>query len=223
MRAHPALTLLFCFAPVVFGGSVNLGSFSVSGSGTFSCDQLDATAEFTFSLSGANQNYSLLASSNGLGGSSTFTSHLTFPCFGSTVGENTTIGDTLPPDFDISAPVLITVTPLAAGGFSASTDAGMFQVGNGTGYLDVYDSASAQPGNPANLIAVASLTGYVTVNSVQSFGQPDPSANGTFVITPASPTSTAPEPASAMLVLMAALWPAAGAAAGFVRRRIRNR
>ncbi|HKE23860.1 MAG TPA: hypothetical protein VKB88_15950 [Bryobacteraceae bacterium] len=202
--------ILLTFASAALAAPVNLGTLAVAGGGTFGCDQQDFTNSYTIGFTGSNANFSVRVNSSGLP---------SFPCFGSFAGESVSITDT-PSNLSQNGPITGTVTPLAPGGFSLFTDAVTFQLGNGTGFIDLYDNASAQPGNPPNLLATATLAAFVNVTSAASTGPPDVTASGTFTITPAA---DAPEPNSALLLLMAALWPAAAAAAYSVHRRTRTR
>ena len=214
MRAISGFGLLLYFlATAAIAGPLDLGSFPVSGSGTFACDVLDATAGFSVFFSGSNANYSITAGSPGLGGSST--KNLQFTCVGATLGENVVLADTNPPSMNLFEPFNASFSQ--TGSNIMVSGPAMFQLGNGTGFLDIYDQASAQPGNPANLIATATLAGYVTVDSVQTMEPFFPAWNGTYAITPV------PEPGSTAMFLIAALWPAAAGAVYSARRRIRSR
>lgn len=172
---------------------VNLGTYAVSGSGGFNCDRQDAVASFWMSFSGTNSSGTIAVSSPGLGGSN-FGANLQFPCFGSTVGENAVLADTFPPIVDSVQPIEISV------GMNASSF-GTFQLGNGSGFLDIYGPGSTSF-TPGSLAWTAALVGYVTVDSVSTTGPPDVSALGTFVITP-DPPDEAPEPGGAALVAAA--------------------
>jgi hypothetical protein len=194
MRAIFGFSLLLSFGSILTASPVNLGTFSVTGSGSFACDVPDAVFEYSFSFSGSNSNYTITAGSTGLGGSNPG-SNLQFPSCGSYLGENAVLADNYPPSFDSIEPIAIMVAAAVPNTYLAGT----FEVGNGTGYLNIFDNASAQPGNPANLIATAALIGYVTVDSVQTTEPFYPSWSGTFQIT------GAPEPASGILILVAAL------------------
>jgi hypothetical protein len=194
MRAIFGFSLLLSFGSILTASPVNLGTFSVTGSGSFACDVPDAVFEYSFSFSGSNSNYTITAGSTGLGGSNPG-SNLKFPSCGSYLGENAVLADNYQPSSDSIEPIAIMVAAAVPNTYLAGT----FEVGNGTGYLNIFDNASAQPGNPANLIATAALIGYVTVDSVQTTEPFYPSWSGTFQIT------GAPEPASGILILVAAL------------------
>lgn len=198
MRAN--LLWTFLFAAIASAAPVSLGTFSVSGSGAFNCDRQDAVAGFSVFFTGSNANGAMVTvSSPGLGGSN-FGSNLVFPCFGSSVGENTVLADSFPPSYDSIQLIDISVDG-GLGGFSSPY--GTFQVGNGGGFLDIYGPGSS-PLIPGSLMWTANLIGYVTVDSVTTTGPPDVSANGTFAITPA-PSGEAPEPGSAALILAGAV------------------
>lgn len=191
---------IFMFTAIASAAPVNLGTFSVSGSGSFSCDRQDGIASYSVSFSGTNGSDAITVSSPGLGGSN-FGGNLQFPCFGSSVGENTVLADTFPPAFDSIQPIQISFDANGPGGFISPF--GTFQLGNGGGSLDIYAPGS-MPRIPGPLMWTADLIGYVTVDSLSTTGPPDVSASGTFVITPGAPDG-APEPGSAALVLAAAI------------------
>jgi hypothetical protein len=202
MRNPLGIALFLSLASIANAGVLDLGTFPVAGSGSFACDMSDAVADYSFGFSGSNANYMIYAASTGLGGSNP--RNLLFPSCGSYVGENTVLADTNPPSLSLLVgSIFVDVTP-AGSTVPAFYEAGTFQLGNGGGYLDIYDDASALPGNPANLIATAELIGYVTVDSVQTTEPYYPSWNGTFQITPDAP-GTAPEPGSGLLLGAAAL------------------
>jgi hypothetical protein len=196
----------------------NLGTFAATGSGSFNCDPSDAVAGYSVFFTGSNATYAIEVQASSLGGGYGFTSHLTFPCFGSSVGESTVIADNLPPSYYVAEPTFFSVSPAPSSGFN-SINPVTFELGNGTGYLDVYDDASGQPGNPATLIATATLTGYVTITSAEVSGPPPyETAQGTFTVTsgPAPGGTEAPEPATA-------LWLAVATAVYSARLRTRSR
>ena len=198
MRIFSFLSVVLSFTAVSLAGPLALGTFSVTGSGTFHCDPQDATAGFTFSFSGANAGYQIMASSPGLGGSFAG-NNLQFPCF-ATVGDNTVIADTVPPSFDFIQQISAGYMPAGSGNWTFS-DAAIFQLGNGTGYLDIYDNASAMPGNPANLVATATLSGFVTVTSISETPPPFAASSGEFQIGDDPPGGTdAPEPGTFALL-----------------------
>jgi hypothetical protein len=201
MRA--TLPWMFLFAAIASAAPMDLGTFSVSGSGGFSCDRFDAIYSFEFNLSGSNPVYSLQFGSPGLGGSNPG-SYLVFPCGGYS-GENITLADTYPPSYGSIEPVDGSFGPAGSPPVN-SFDVAQFGIGNGTGYLNIYDNASAIPGHPANLVATATLIGYVTLTFVETTEPHYPSWDGTFEITPDPPGGSAvPEPGSAVLVLAAAI------------------
>ncbi len=220
MRALVGVLLLVGAA---VAGPLDLGSFQVSGSGTFGCDVLDSTTGFTVFFSGSNGSYTITAGSSGLGGAfGPSANNLQYKCIGASLGDNVVLADTNPPSMQAIEPFNAAFTP--AGSPQSISGPAEFQIGNGAGYLDIFDQASAQPGNPATLIATATLIGYVTVKSAQTTAPIYPAWNGTYSITAAAPAGTAaPEPGSAAMLVMVALWPAAGAAAYSARRRIRSR
>jgi hypothetical protein len=215
MRPVFGFGLILCLASAGIAGPLDLGSFSVSGSGTFACDPLNSVFIFGVSFSGSNANYAITAGAFQLGGSTP--RNLQFTCAGASLGESVVLGDTYPPSFNSIEPFHASFGP--TGNVLSDFYPATFQLGNGTGYLDIYDQASAQPGNPATLIATANLIGNATVSSVQG-PMADRSWNGSYAI---APDPSAPEPGSAAMLVIAGLWPALGAAAGSVRRRIRTR
>jgi hypothetical protein len=221
MRLIFGFGLVLCMASAGIAAPLDLGSFPVSGSGTFQCDPSDSVFVLGVSFAGSNANYAITAGAFQLGGSRTL--NLQFTCVGASLHENVLLGDTYPPSFNAVQPFNANFGP--AGNLGSNLYPANFQLGNGTGELNIYDQASAQPGNPTTLIATATLIGYVTVDSVQESGPPSATVwDGTYSITPdPSGGPSAPEPGSAMMLLMAALWPVAGAAACSVRRRIRTR
>lgn len=173
----------------------------MSGSGSGTCDRSDAIYGYTTTFTGSNANYSIEVTTGlGLGGSNP--TNLVFPGCGSFTGQNTILADTYPPQFYPFEPLSIFVTNLNEP-FSSYT--GQFQVGNGTGYLDIYGISSSGD----VLAATANLVGYVTVESVQNLpNSPFPDVQTTFQITPAA---SLPEPSTALLAgvfLGLAVWAA---------------
>src|SRR5579872_2809416 len=160
---------IFLFTAIASAAPVSLGTFSVSGSGGFNCDRLDAISSFSVFFTGSNANgTTITVSSPGLGGSN-FGGNLQFPCFGSSVGENAVLADTFPPTYDSIQPIEISVDGNVPGRFASSF--GAFQMGNGSGYLDIYGPGGSAR-TPGSLMWTAALAGYVTVNSVTTSGPP---------------------------------------------------
>ena len=61
MPMRPIFGLVLCLTSVGIAGPLDLGTFSVSGSGTFECDPTDSVAAFGASFSGSNANYAITA------------------------------------------------------------------------------------------------------------------------------------------------------------------
>jgi hypothetical protein len=191
-----ALVMLFLFfGSIAVAGPLDLGTFAVTGGGSFNCAFWDSSSGFTFSFSGSNANYMLNVSSGmGLYGPQT-----SFPC-GSYVGQNAFLADTYPPSYDSIELIGATFWPAGLTSETTFSGAVTFQLGNGTGYVDIYNNP-----DQGNLLATASLVGYVTVTSVQPVTPIYPTFAGTFGITPEPPGDPVPEPGCAVLVLAGAL------------------
>jgi len=186
IRFLPAL----CLAAGAVGSPLDLGTFSVTGSGSFTCDERDAIYEYSGSFNGLNASYSIQFGTSGVGGSNPFP-YLQFPGCASYVGQNGVLSDTYPPSYNIIEPFQASVEPSGSTSLIESGPA-TFELGNGAGYLDIYSGSSPT----AVLVATANLVGYVTVNAVNTSEPFYPEWDGTFLVTP----DPVPEPSTRWLV-----------------------
>src|SRR5690242_9242957 len=145
---------------------LDLGTFAVSGSGTFACDQLDFVSGGLIQFSGSNSNYSISVGGN-ISNASSRNGFL--PACGVTAGQDLVIGIDQPQ----LGPVDITsfgyqALNAAPGDFNI-TQYGTFQLGDGTGFINFYScTLTIGPcflANQLTLVATANLSGVVTVAS----------------------------------------------------------
>jgi hypothetical protein len=198
---------VFGFLVSVLGmaAPLDLGTFAVSGSGSFACDQTDFVSGGLINFSGSNSNYSISVGGN-ISNASSRNGFL--PACGVTLGQDLVIGIDQPQLGPVDVASFSYQDLNAAPGDFNVTQYGTFQLGDGTGFVNFYSCPfSIGPcflANQLTLVATAKLSGIVTVDSVTTTAPVFPSWQGTLAITSGGPTggTQTPEPSGALALVV---------------------